>query len=134
MCTSARNDDAMRERENGKDVHTRVWLVTMCVCLKAWCKMHGRTNNNGEGTDKETPDISNVEGLGVSTNGKRSPPRDREGRSSVWGESQHEVLRMHARWFKKKYRGDNQNWNQEKKANNKGKSRRRRRHGHTKHG
>ena len=62
MCASARKDDMMEECMNGNNVRARLRLVsmcvfrmrlaTMCMFLKAWCKMHGRTNNDTDGTIK----------------------------------------------------------------------------------
>ena len=72
----------MQECENGNDVHARVWLATMCMFLKAWCKMHNQTNSDGEGTGKETLNTIR-KGTSDNTTGKRSPPRDCGGRNSV---------------------------------------------------
>ena len=84
---------------NGNNVCARVFrkrLATMCVFSNAWCKMHGWTNSDAEGT-------------GASTTGKRSPPGDCGESRSVWSRDRQDVLRMHGRWFQKKQHRESQN-------------------------
>ena len=99
MCASARKDDMMEECMNGNNVCARLRLVSMCVFLKAWCEMHGGTNNNAEETS-------------ANTTRKRSSPGDCGQRRSVWSGGRQDVLRMHSRWFHKKQRGESRNQNQ----------------------
>ena len=76
----------------------------MCVFFKAWCKMHGETNNDADGTS-------------ASTTGKRSPPGDCGRRRSAWSRGRQDVLRMHKRWFQNKQRGESRNRDQNRNQN-----------------